>query len=253
LRVIIREYPRDLPYLTLYPIADVHWGAAECMEDEFKRYIQRIKDDPTAAVILAGDLINNGIKSSVTNVYREKYPPDVQKDMMIELLEPIKDKIVAGVSGNHEYRTVKESCQDVSKDIFAALQLKSVYAPDAVFIKISLGQKPNKKPATYMIYLSHGSGGGSLLGSGISRQDGYQLAIEGVDISISGHTHKPAKVPSARLIFDPRNNNIIRSNTLIFVCTAWLDYGGYPVRGQMKPTAFYPDTITLYGDRKEWK
>ena len=34
MRVIIREYPRDLPYLTLYPIADVHWGAAECMERE---------------------------------------------------------------------------------------------------------------------------------------------------------------------------------------------------------------------------
>ncbi len=253
MRVIIREYPRDLPYLTLYPIADVHWGAAECMETEFERYIQRIKDDPTAAVILAGDLINNGIKSSVTNVYREKYPPDVQKDMMIELLEPIKDKIVAGVSGNHEYRTVKESCQDVSKDIFAALQLKSVYAPDAVFLKVSFGRKRNGKPVAYMIYVSHGSGGGALLGSGLSRQDGYQMAIEGVDISISGHTHRPSKTPSSRLVFDPHNNRVTRRNTLIFVCTSWLEYGGYPVRGQLKPTAFYPDTITLYGDRKEWK
>jgi predicted phosphodiesterase len=253
LRVIIREYPRDLPYLTLYPIADVHLGAAECMEDEFKRYILRIKDDPHAAVLLAGDLINNGIKSSKTDVYKEKYPPDLQKEMMIDLLEPIKEKIVAGVSGNHERRTAKESCQDVMKDIFTALQIKGRYEPDAAFIKISLGEKQNKKPATYMLFLAHGAGGGASLGAGITKQDGYQLAIEGVDISISGHTHKPAKVPSARLVFDPRNNNIIKSNTLIFVATAWLEYGGYPVAAQMKPTAFYPDTITLYGDRKEWK
>jgi predicted phosphodiesterase len=252
LRVIVKEYPRDMQCLTLYPIADVHWGAAECMEREFRDYLKQIQEDESAAVLLAGDILNNGIKSSKTDVYKEKYPPDVQKEMMIDLLEPIKDKIVAGVAGNHEYRTVKESCQDVMKDIFMALQIRKCYTPDAAFIKISLGEKQNKKPATYMIYLSHGTGGGSTLGAGVSRQDNYQLSIEGVDISVSGHTHKPTKTPSARLMFDSRNNNIIKSNTLIFVCTSWLDYGGYPVRGQMRPTAFYPDTIRLDGRKKIW-
>jgi hypothetical protein len=173
--------------------------------------------------------------------------------MMIDLLEPIKDKIIAGVAGNHEYRTVKESCQDVMKDVFAALQIRNRYTPDAAFIKISLGAKPNGKPATYMIYLSHGSGCGSQLGSGLSRQDSYQQSIEGVDISVTGHTHKPTKTPSSRLIFDPRNNRIIKTNTLIFVCTAWLEYSGYPERAQMRPTAFYPDTIRLDGTKKDWK
>lgn len=222
------------------------------MEKEFKAYLKQIEGDPSAAVMLGGDLINNGVKSSKTDVYKEKYPPDVQKDMMIDLLEPIADKVIAGVSGNHEYRSAKEVCQDVTKDIFTALRIRDRYTPDAAFIKTSLGEKQNRKPATYMIYLSHGSGGGSLLGGGLSKQDNYQLSIEGVDISITGHTHKPAKVPSGRLIFDPRNNNVIRSNTLIFICTAWLDYGGYPERGQMRPTAFYPDTIRLDGRKKEW-
>lgn len=252
MRVITRTYPRETEYITLYPISDVHWGASECMEDEFRAYIKKIETDPTAAVILAGDILNNGIKSSKTDAYKEKYSPDVQKEMMIDILDPISDKIVAGVAGNHEYRTMRESCQDVMKDIFMALRIKDRYEPDAAFVKISLGEKPNKKPATYMIFLTHGAGGGATLGSGISKQDTYQLSIEGVDISVSGHTHKPAKVPSARLVFDSRNNNVIRGNTLIFVCTAWLDYGGYPVRGQMRPTAFYPDTIRLDGKAKNW-
>lgn len=253
MRVITRTYPRETEYLTLYPISDSHLGAEECMERELRAYLRRIQDDPSAAVLLAGDLINNGIKSSKTDVYREKYRPEVQKDMMIELLEPIADKIVAGAPGNHEYRTTKESCQDVTKDIFTALQIKDRYSPDAAFVKISLGKKiDNGKPATYSIYLAHGNGGGAALGTGITRQDAYQLAIEGVDISITGHTHKPSKVPSGRLVFDPRNNTISRSNTLIFVCTAWLDYAGYPERAQMRPTAFYPDTIRLDGRRKMW-
>lgn len=253
MRVITKEYPKDFDYLTLYPISDVHLGSRECMEKEFSEYLCKIRDDERAAVLLAGDLLNNGIKSSKTDVYKEKYPPDVQKEMLIDLLEPIKDKIIAGVAGNHEYRTVKESCQDVMKDVFVALQIKDRYTPDAAFVKISLGKKNNQKPATYMIYLSHGCGGGAALGAGLSRQDNYHAAIEGVDISITGHTHKPSKTPSARLAFDSRNNNVIRKTTLIFVCTAWLDYGGYPARGQMKPTAFYPDTIWLDGTAKRWR
>jgi len=243
-----------MEYLTLYPIADVQWGAPNCKEREFREYVTRIKNDPTAAVLLAGDLINNGIKSSKTDVYQEKYPPDVQKEMITDILEPISDKIVAGTDGNHEHRTTRESCQDPTKDIFRALGIKDRYLPDgAGIVKISLGKKANGKPVTYSIYLAHGSGGGGQLGSGISRQDNYQLAIEGIDISITGHTHKPAKIPSARLIFDPRNNKVIESNTLIFVCTSWLDYGGYAIRGQMRPTAFYPDTIRLDGREKRWQ
>lgn len=223
------------------------------MEREFRAYLRKIQEDESAAVLLAGDLINNGIKSSVTNVYEEKYTPHQQKKDMIELLAPIKDKIVAGARGNHEYRCVKETSTDIMDDIFSRLGIGDAYAGDAGFIKVSLGEKQNKKPATYMVYLSHGSGGGSLLGSGLSRQDGYHMAIEGVDISITGHTHKPTKTPSARLMFDSRNNNVIKSNTLVFVCTSWLDYAGYPERAQMRPTAFYPDTIRLDGRKKEWK
>jgi predicted phosphodiesterase len=253
LKVIIRQYPHETEYLTLYPIADVHWGAAECMEREFQAYLRKIREDESAAVLLAGDLINNGIKSSVTNVYEEKYTPHQQKKDMIALLEPIKHKVVAGVRGNHEYRCVKETSTDVMDDIFSKLGIDDAYACDAGFVKISLGEKVNKKPASYMIYLSHGSGGGALLGSGLSRQDGYQMTLEGVDISVTGHTHRPTKTPSARMIFDPRNNKITKSNTLIFVCTSWLDYAGYPERAQMRPTAFHPDTIRLDGRRKEWK
>jgi len=248
----VKEYSADTKYITLYPIADVHFGAVECMEDAFRRYVDEISKDDSAAVLLAGDLINNGIRSSVTNVYEEKYSPSKQKQMMIEILNPIKGKIVAGVFGNHEHRSAKEVDIDITRDMFAELGIIDRYCGDAGFIKISLGQKPNKKPATYMIYLSHGSGGGATLGSGVSRQDAYQMSIEGIDISITGHTHKPMKVPSARLVFDPRNNNIIRNNTLIFVCTSWLDYGGYPVTGQLKATAFYPDTIRLDGTQKKW-
>ncbi len=79
MRVITASFPKEWDHMTLYPIADVHYGARECMEREFQVYLQKIQADPLAGVLLAGDLIDNGIRSSVTNVYEQKYTPHQQK------------------------------------------------------------------------------------------------------------------------------------------------------------------------------
>jgi predicted phosphodiesterase len=222
------------------------------MEKEFEKYLRAIHDDASAAVVLAGDLLNNGIKSSKTNVYDEIYTPREQKIRMVNYLRPIKEKIVCCVRGNHEFRTTRETSVDVMEDICRELGIENIYAQDMGFLKISLGEKPNKKPATYMFCVTHGAGSGQLLGSGLNKPDGFQMSIEGVDGIISGHTHKPMKVPSARLVFDTHNNNVVQSKTLVFVCTAWLKYGGYPCQKMMKPVAWAPDTIRLDGRIKQW-
>ena len=101
--------------------------------------------------------------------------------------------------------------------------------------------------------MAHGAGGGQLLGSGLNKPDSFQMAVEGVDGIISGHTHKPMKVASARFVFDPHNNTVRRENTLIFVCTSWLGPGGYSEQMLLKPVAFKPDTIMLDGTKKAWR
>ena len=113
----------------------------------------------------------------------------------------------------------------------------------------SSNEKANKKPCNYI--LSHGSGG-FYARKWIEPQDGYHMAIEGVDISITGHTHKPTKTPSARLMFDSRNNNVIKSNTEFSFVLHGSIMRAIPERAQMRPTAFYPDTIRLDGTKKAW-
>ena len=51
---------------TIIPIADIHLGSPGCMEQEFIQFIESIKDKPNVYLILGGDLIDNGTKSSVT-------------------------------------------------------------------------------------------------------------------------------------------------------------------------------------------
>lgn len=253
IKVITKEYSEDVKQLTLYPISDVHLGSMQCMEKAFSDYLKMIGEQDNAAIILAGDLIDNGIKTSKTDIYTELYTPREQKHLMIDYLRPVKDKIICAVRGNHEYRTSREVSIDVMEDICRELGIEDTYAQDAGIIKITLGKDAHNKRVAYSFLVSHGAGGGMLLGSGLNKPNAYQLAVEGVDGIISGHTHKPAKAPSGRIIYDPRNNKVTRAKTLIFVGTAWLDMGGYPEQKLMQPVAFHPDTITLSGERKEWK
>lgn len=92
----------------IYLLGDVHLGAKECLEAEFAKFLQTVKDDYAGYLILLGDLLNNGVKSSVTNVYDEVLMPGNAKRQMIEYLEPVSDKILCAVTGNHERRTLRE-------------------------------------------------------------------------------------------------------------------------------------------------
>lgn len=173
---------------------------------------------------------------------------------MVELLRPIADKVACAVHGNHEYRTLRDCDVDIMRDICDELGIARVYAGDMGFLKLSVGSKPkNGKPCTYMFVVTHGCGGGALLGSGVNRPDAMQIRVDGVDGILTGHTHKPVKIPSARLAFDPRNNNILQTKTLIFVCTSWLDYGGYAAQKMLPPVAHHPDSIRLDGREKRWE
>ena len=205
-----------MEYLTLYPIADVHWGAAECLEKEFQDYIKKIQNDPTAAVLLGGDLINNGIKSSVTDCFEEKYTPHQQKKDMIELLAPIKHKIVAGVTGNHEYRTTKESCVDIMDDIFCRLGLEIACSRRPPCKDITRTESNQKR--YYMIYLGTFVAVVVNLLVVLRRQGAFTSVVLRCHI-VTGHTQ--ATKTSDRLIFGTRAIYVYEQH-LIFVCTSLL-------------------------------
>ena len=109
--MIIHKFPKRED-ITIIPIADVHLGARECMEQEFIKFIDSIKDKPNVYLVLGGDLINNATRSSVTNIFEETMRPADQKKMMAKILAPVANKILAAVSGNHERRSGKDADDD---------------------------------------------------------------------------------------------------------------------------------------------
>ena len=114
-------------------VADVHLGAIEHDSEKWKQFVKWVQDTPNVYICLGGDLVNNSVKSSVANPFDETMRPAEQKRVMADYLSPIRDRILCAVSGNHEYRSNRETDSDITYDIMSKLDLEDYYRPDIVY------------------------------------------------------------------------------------------------------------------------
>lgn len=250
--MIVWKFP-ERQDITIIPIADVHLGARECMEQEFISFINSMKDREDVFFCLCGDLCSNGLKNSVTNVYEETMRPFAQKKMMAEILKPISNRILCCVNGNHERRSAKDSDDSVCYDICAKLDIEHLYRDNMAFVKIQFGETngDGKVNPTYTMVVTHGSGGGALTGGGVNRQERMGYAIDNMDIFVSGHTHRPLTTQPGKLYIDTHNNKVSVKPFKVVTATSWLQPGGYTLQKMLTPTSHALQTITLKGKRKE--
>lgn len=247
--------------ITIIPISDVHLGAEECMEQEFISFINSVKDTPNVYLVLGGDLIDNGTRNGVTNVFRATMPPSQQKKEMANILKPVSDRILCFVTGNHERRSGKDADDDPVYDIAAKLDLEHLYRENVAFMKIQMGklETANGKMSsssfrpTYTIVATHGSGGGILTGSAVNRNERFGYVVDGMDVLIVGHTHKPFTTQPGKIKIDPFNNKVSIKPFKVISSTSWLKYGGYAAQKMLLPTSHCLHTLTLKGDKKEIK
>lgn len=229
----------DVKEATIYPLADVHLGAEGAEVQAFYALVNQIAKEPNSYVTLQGDLIDNGTRNSVTNIFRATMPPSQQKREMAKALEPIRDKILCILPGNHERRSGKDADDDPCYDIAAKLDLEDRYREDIAFVRIALGRRigGNQKPLSYLLACVHGAGGGALPGSTVNKADRFMQSMDGVDIFIHGHTHRPYCLRGSKLVVDVQNKRVTRRPTLTMCAGSWLDYVGYPVQKMLSPTA----------------
>ena len=240
--------------LTIYPISDVHLGAAEHMEQEWFHFCASVLDNPHAYVTLGGDLINNATKNSVSNVFEETMRPREQKKRMVEILTPIRDRILCATSGNHERRSLKDADDDPTYDIMCKLDLEDVYRENMAFLKIHIGDPRHaERNPTYVFVVTHGAGGGILTGAAVNRNERFGYVVDGRDCLIVGHTHKPFVTQPSKIMIDPRNNRVSVKPFKVVSSSSWLNYGGYAAQKMLLPSSHAPQVITLYGRHKAIK
>jgi len=239
--------------LHIYPISDVHLGAAEHMTREWELFCQHLLDDPNAYCVLGGDLINNCTRNSISNIFEETMRPREQKRLIAEMLAPIKERILCAVSGNHERRSVKDADDDPTYDIICKLDKEEIYRENIAFVKIQMG-KPRAdglRNPTYVLVVTHGAGGGVLTGGAVNRNERFAYVLDGCDCLIVGHTHKPFITQPAKIKINPFNNKVTVCPFKVVSSTSWLNWAGYAAQKMLSPTSHALQMITLCGNKKE--
>lgn len=251
--MITHKIDRDVK---IYPIADVHLGAMEHASKEWTAFLKKIEKED-AYLILDGDLLNNGIKTcKFVNPFDEAIRPREAKRIMTESLEPVKDRILAVVSGNHERRTYKDDDQDLTYDICAKLDIEHLYRENIAYMRLQCGTREVKNKSrvvnTYTFAITHGSGGGIYTGAAVNRNERFGNVISGLDCLVVGHSHKAFVTKPAKIVIDGRNGVVYNSHYTVLSCVSWLNYGGYAARAMLLPAHVCdPQTILLSSGREK--
>lgn len=228
--IIIREEATDLK---IYALGDCHIGSPECDLKALQDFLEDVYQDDNARIIVIGDLMDNGVKTSKTNVYRATCQPQEQQEIVLDLLKPLalQNKILAGVCGNHEDRTKRDVDLDVLYTIFAKLDIEDRYRSEFAFLRIKQGNpkaKTRKTNQVWNFFICHGTTQ--------NKDQNFAYYLEGVDICFFGHTHNPQISIPCHLVFTQRGN-VEMKNIPVIICSSWLKAGGYGIKNMYAPKA----------------
>lgn len=249
------DLSRKLKYVELHVLSDLHLGDRNCSYKDIMNRVKEIESNPNAYVILNGDLINNATTQSISDTYSESASPMEQLKQATALFKPIKDKILAITSGNHENRTYRTDGIDLTEIMARELGVGERYAPESVTLFLRLGDKVGKthkgQQICYTLFITHGSGGGRREGGKVNRLVDLASIVD-VDIYIHSHTHLPAVLKQAFYRADAKNSSIAKVDKMFVNTNAWLNYGGYGEGHGFKPASIQSPVIYLDGSRKNF-
>lgn len=247
----------DLPYadmIEIHPMADLHIGDAHSDYKGIMERIEYIKNTENAYCILDGDLMDTAIANSVGDTYGAKIQPMEQLKHCVRIFEPIKDKILAVLMGNHENRVYKTDGIDITQIMCSQLGLQDRYSSTSAVLFVRFGENKehqhHHRRMLYTIYATHGAGGGRKEGGKINRLADLASIVD-TDIYVMGHTHMPAVIKEGFFRVSGANSSIAMVDKLFVNTAASLDYGGYGDAQGYKPSSKCAPIIFLNGHKRE--
>lgn len=231
-------------------MADLHIGDSMSDAKLITERLEHIKNTPNAYCILDGDLMDTAIASSIGDTYGANLQPMEQLKLCVKIFEPIKDKILAVLPGNHENRVYKSDGLDITEIMCAQLGIPQRYSPTTALLFIRFGKNNNRnhnRPHLYTIYVTHGSGGGRREGGKVNRLADLASIVD-ADIYVHAHTHLPLVFKESFYRVNGGNSSVSLVDKLFVNTAAALNYGGYGDKAGFKPASKCSPVIYLDGN-----
>jgi hypothetical protein len=234
----------------LYPIGDIHLGAAACDLGHFRRTVAQVAADPYARWIGMGDYGDFILpedprwKMSVLDWKRLGYRkgrPDLRnlaqeyRDMIRAELEPIKAKCIGLLDGNHDDYMKDKYHLDVVGELCD--WTGAPYLGYTALIRVEVlvdggGGKVRVWPFT--IFAEHGSTGGGTDGNAVNSLQKRGAEFD-ADVYLKGHVHKRSTGPRKTVLAWGKKKIAVRDKVFVLTGTYLKGYSEYE---------------TTYGERK---
>lgn len=239
---------QDVKNIDVILLGDIHRGSAQFDEPLFNKVIKYISENENCYTVLMGDLIDNALKNSKSNIYCAVESPKDSIDWIVNKLKSIKHKILALTSGNHEDRTSREAGIDITANIAERLDLTERYSEGPFILYVSLGTSRNRKGMyqTFTIFGTHGSGGGSSQSGALNKILSLANIVPNADIYLMGHTHKPLITFENRYLINSVARTHVEHEALYVNGGSFLNFeGSYGEKNLYKPTSKKVPIINL--------
>ena len=246
----------DLPFaeqIEIHPLADLHIGDSMCDYKGIMEKIEYIRKTPNAYCILDGDLMDTAVCTSIGDTYGANLQPMEQLKHCVAIFEPIKDKILAVLPGNHENRVYRTDGLDITEIMCSQLGMPEKYSPTTALLFIRFGKQSShhhNRPQLYTIYATHGAGGGRKEGGKVNRLADLASIVD-ADCYIHAHTHLPVVFKNSYYRACSSNSSVALVDKLFVNTAASLNYGGYGDKAGFKPASKASPVIYLDGLKHE--
>lgn len=184
------NYKSRKDIIKVKPIMDVHKGSRTCDMRAFKAYLND-RDEHTY-FFTNGDLWDSiyfndkRFKASGHDYTDVDDPIDIEIEEMVELLTPIKDKLICIGHGNHEEAILKQCHTNMSKRLAQSLNVP--YLGYSFWFRLKLERDGATRNVDFAV--THGFGGGTRTeGGSITKYSKYADRFA-CDILVVGHDHR---------------------------------------------------------------
>lgn len=186
------QYKSRKDIIKIKPLMDLHKGSKGCDLRAFKAFIKDVDD--LTYFYTNGDLWDaiyfrdKRFKASGHDNTDQDDPIDIEVDEMVELLSPIKDKLICIGHGNHEEQVLKTCGTNMSKRLAKALNVP--YLGYSFWFRLNLSWNGGGKVRNVDIFSTHGFGGGTRTeGGSITKYSKFADRFL-CDILVVGHDHR---------------------------------------------------------------
>jgi hypothetical protein len=189
--------------VTIWFVGDCHVGAAGFARDKLENTVQRIVDNPNAYWIGMGDYCDfisfrdpRFDPSQIDPSYRVadlKRLAEVQLEDFTSIAEPIREKCIGIIEGNHEekWQQFYHNNPTFLLQIWAGGQCKalSYSAITTISVQDPTSARDNKARYEFDLYTHHGYGGARTDGADLTKVMNLVASVD-ADIYAMGHGHK---------------------------------------------------------------